>query len=328
MQKGTDPWQTLILIVLLLLFCPRTLGDLVLPSGLYADHGGRLVSLSPTIKKVYATTEAGSFLIYSVEPESIAGWNRGLSPEIEFAILPQYHSLPTLGTWDETFSTIQLDKVLEQDPDLIIHYAPVDQANISLVGKMEEALGIPTILVDNRLQALPDALRFLGQILGREVRGQALGTFVENQLAQMADFQKLQAGYAPIPVHIVSAFGTGHFEDLLNVAGMVEIPVWDNQPPLPDFVLIMPHTIWDPYRVIEEEGYKRIYQIPTFPANWLEPGSIFSLMGLEWLHSIAYPTAYRTDLAETYRAFMEVFFQVNVTPELLEWTLRRSGISY
>jgi iron complex transport system substrate-binding protein len=328
MQKGTHPYQTLVLIVMLLLLYPGTLGDLVLPSGLYADHGERLVSLPPTIKKVYATTEAGSFLVYSVEPESIAGWNRGLSPEIEFAILPQYHSLPTLGTWDETFRTMQLDEVLKQGPDLIIHYAPVDQTNISLAGKMEETLGIPTVLVDNNLSALPDALRLLGQILGKEVRGQALATFVENYLAQMASFQKLQADYAPIPVHIVSSCEPGHFDELLDQAGMVEMPLWDNEPPLPDFVLIMPHIVSDPYRAIEREGHRRIYQIPTFPANWLEPGSIFCLLGLEWLHSIAHSASYTGDLAATYKAFMEVFFQLNVTPELLEWTLRRSGISY
>lgn len=328
MRENTHPCQTLVLIVLLLLFFPKTLGDPVLPFGIYADHGGRVVSLPPTIKKVYATTEAGSFLIYSVEPESITGWNRGLNPDIEFSILPQYHSLPTLGTWDETFHTIQLEAVLKQEPDLVIHYAPVDQINIALVSEIEETLGIPAVLVDNRLQALPDALRFLGQILGREVRGQALATFIENRLGQMENFQRLQMGYAPIPVHIVSSCNPGHFDELLDLAGMTEMSIWDNQPPLPDFVLIMPHTISDPYKAIEGEGHKRIYQIPAFPANWLEPGSIFSLLGLEWLHSIAYPTSYGTDLAETYRAFMEVFFQVNVTPELLEWTLRRSGISY
>ena len=109
---------------------------------------------------------------------------------------------------------------------------------------------------------------------------------------------------------------------------MVEMPVWNDLPPLPDLVLIMPHTIADPYRAIEEDGHKRIYQIPSFPLNWLEPGSIFSLLGLEWLHSIAYPTSYSGELVQTYSTFMEVFFQLDLTPELVAWTLRRSGISF
>ena len=309
---NTRTCQVAMIVIFLVLLFPVTLGNPPFP---------------PALTKVFTTTEAGSFLAYAVDPDSIIHWNRGLSPEIEFAILPPYTDLPAFGTWDETYQTIQVDAVKEAQPDLVIHYAKVNPQNTALVAEIEETLGIPTILVDNRLQALPDALRLLGDLLGKEVRGQALATFVENELAQMADFQRLQAGYAPIPVHIVSSFAAGHFDELLSLAGMVEMPTWDSNPPLPDFVLIMPHTIADPYKAIEKEGHKRIYQIPTFPANWLDPGSIFSLMGLEWLHSIAYPS-YEADLAATYRALMEVFFQLNITPELLQWTLRRSGISY
>lgn len=305
-------YQVTIIVILLVFLLPSALGDPAFP---------------PPLTKIFTTTEAGTFLAYAVDPDSIIHWNRGLSPEIEFAILPPYTNLPALGTWDDVYQTIQVDRVKEKELDLIIHYAAVNDASIALAAEMEETLGIPTILVDNRLEALPAALRLLGELLGKEVRGQALATFVENQLAEMADFQRLQASYAPIPVHIVSSFPAGHFAELLSLAGMVEMPTWDDRPPLPDFVLIMPHTIADPYRAIEREGHKRIYQIPTFPANWLEPGSIFSLMGLEWLHSIGYPS-YSKSLASTYQAFMEIFFQLNITPELLEWTLRRSGISY
>ncbi len=328
MEQSVRWFQIVLLIMLLLLLFPNTLADKALPANTFTDHGGRLVSMPPAIGKVYATTEAGTFLVYALEPEAITGWNRGLSPDLEFFIQPQYHAMPTLGTWNETFQTMQVNDVLGQEPDLIIHFARINEANIALAEDVQEILGIPTILVDSQVQALPDALRQVGKLLGREVRGQALATYVENHLAHMASFQRLQASYAPIPVHIVSSYEAGYFDELLDLAKMVEMPVWNNEPPLPDLVLIMPHTILDPYRSIEEEGYKRLYQIPAYPSSWVEPGSIFSLLGLEWLHTIAYPTTYTSDLAATYKAFMEVFFQVNVTQELLSWTLKRSGISY
>lgn len=327
MKKSTRLGQTACLILLLVCLFPRMLGNAVLPADLCADHGGRLVRIPANVSKVYTTTETGCFVAYALEPHSIIGWNRGLSPELEFAIDPQFHALPTVGTWDETFQTIQNEIIMEQKPDLVIHYASIDANNIALADAIEIALGIPTILVDNRLQALPEALRLLGQLLGKELRGQALAAFVENHLDRISSFQELQVNYAPVPVHIVSSQDPGHFDELLGLARMVEIPTWDNQPPLPDYVLIMPHSVADPYRSIEMDGHKRIYQVPAFPLNWLEPGSIFCLLGLEWLHSIAYPS-YGNDLPATYKAFMEVFFQLNITPELLEWTLRRSGISY
>lgn len=328
MPNHTNRWQVLFLIFLFLFLFPKLSSESILEQTVFLDQGGRTVTLPPVITKVYTTTEAGLFLAYAIDPDSILGWNRGLSPELQFAILPQYHELPTLGSWDERYQTIHLETILELKPDLIIHYAPIDETNQQLADRIEETFRIPTIMVDSRLRTLPESLRLFGQLLGKETRGQALATFVEQRLGYMASFQELQGSYAPIPVHIVSPLRTGYYDELLSLAGMVEMPSWNDQPPLPDLVLIQPHSIADPYRSIEKDGHKRIYQVPAFPQNWLDPGSIFSLLGVEWLHCIAYPNIYKTDLTELYGAFMEIFFQLNLTPELLTWTLRRSGITY
>jgi len=328
MLKDVNLRQALLLVFVVLLLFAENLSESPLPSELVVDHGDRLVEVPDTVHKVYATTEMGTFLAYALEPDSILGWNRGLSPELEFAVLDPYHNLPTLGTWDETYQTIRIDEIARLAPDLIIHYTANNPFNQVLADQIQETLGIPTVLLDNSLASLPDALRLLGHLLGKELRGQALAVFVENHLNKLASFQALHSSYQPIPVHIVSPREPGHFDELLGLAGMVEMPVWNDLPPLPDLVLIMPHTIADPYRAIEEDGHKRIYQIPSFPLNWLEPGSIFSLLGLEWLHSIAYPTSYSGELVQTYSTFMEVFFQLDLTPELVAWTLRRSGISF
>lgn len=328
MHKDVSLWQVLILLLLFLLLFPKVLSVSTLPADLLVDHGNRLVEIPGIVRKIYATTEMGTFLAYALEPDCILGWNRGLSPELGFAVQPQYHALPTLGTWDETYQTMRVSDLQLLAPDLIIHYAPADEINRQLADEVQEMLGVPTVLLDNSLTSLPDALCLLGRLLGKELRGHALATFVQNHLEKLASFQALHSSFQPIPVHIVSPREPGHFDELLALAGMVEMPVWNNEPPLPDLVLIMPHLIADPYREIEKDGHKRIYQIPSFPLNWLEPGSIFSLLGLEWLHSIAYPTTYPGELDKTYAAFMEVFFQIDVTPELLAWTLRRSGISF
>lgn len=328
MQKDSHLWQGLFVTLLLILLLPQSLGESTLPADLVVDHGHRLIEVPALVRKVYSTTEMGTFLSYALEPEAILGWNRGLSPELEFAVLPQYHGLPTLGTWNETYQTIRLYEIQELEPDLIIHYAPSDAFNRALADQIQETLGVPTVLLDDSLLSLPESLRLAGRLLGKEVRGQALASFVENHLAKLAEFQTVHSSFQPIPVHIVSPKDPGYFDEILALAGMVEMPVWSDQPPYPDLVLIMPDSIADPYRAIERDGHKRIYQIPAFPLNWLEPGSLFRILGLEWLHSIAYPTAYTGDLAETYREFMEVFFQIDVTSELLAWTLRRSGISY
>ncbi|HHY09185.1 MAG TPA: hypothetical protein GX528_01320 [Firmicutes bacterium] len=316
-----------ILIIVILLLFARPTQDQKVGWAPLVDHSGREITLPSHVEKIYATTESGLFLVYSLQPEAIIGWNRGLNPYLEFAVEPRFHCLPTLGSWDHEFKTIRTDLVLEQQPDLIVHYAPVDSFNMLLAAEIQETLGIPTVLIDNSLPALPAALRFMGEILGKEARGSALAAFVENHLARAQDFLTVTEGFGEIPIHIISPYPFGYFDSLLELAGMVEVEP-RGEGALPDFVLVMPHSVQDPYSELEKAGYKRIYQIPSFPTEWLDPTSIFGLLGLEWLLSIAYPNFYAADLGETYKLFMEVFFEVKVTSAILEWTLRRSGISY
>lgn len=319
--------RTLLVILLLLLFAPPTQDQKIglIPQ---VDHFGREISLPSPVEKIYATTESGLFLVYALEPEAIIGWNRGLNPYLEFAVEPRYHHLPTLGSWNHEYKTIRKDLVLDLQPDLIIHYAPVDNFNMLLAEEIQETLGIPTVLIDNNLESLPHALRYAGELLQKETRGNALAAFVENHLRRAENFVEITERYAKIPVHIMSEYPAGYFDGLLGLAGMIEVEPSSKLGSFPDFVLIMPHSIKDPYLELEKAGYKRIYQIPTFPLEWVDPTSIFGLLGLEWLLSIAYADFYAADLGETYRGFMEVFFDVKVTPSMLEWTLRRSGISY
>lgn len=329
MKRVFQCGQIFILVCLTILIFSKTTQDKPFAGGTpLTDDRGEVINLPQKVTKVFATTEAGLFAVYALEPEAILGWNRGLSPQLEFAIDRKYHNLPTLGTWDQHFETINADLIVELQPDLILHYATNNSANKELAKQMEARFSVPVMLIDNSLQNLPAALQILGQVLGQEPRGKVLATYVENRLEYAHQFQALRTNYGPIPVHLVSPQPEGYFNELLALAGMKEMIDWNNQPPFPDFVLVLPHSVADPYRVIEKDGHKRIYQVPNFPTNWLEPGSIFSLLGLEWLLSIAYPTEYLLDLPESYRLFMEVFFQVNVTPELLNWTLRRSGISF
>ena len=84
MKKSTRLGQTACLILLLMCLFPRMLGNAVLPADLCADHGGRLVRIQLMSAK-YTTTETGCFVAYALEPHSIIGWNRGLSPRLEFA---------------------------------------------------------------------------------------------------------------------------------------------------------------------------------------------------------------------------------------------------
>ena len=71
MHKDVSLWQVLILLLLFLLLFPKVLSVSTLPADLLVDHGDRLVEIPGIVRKIYATTEMGTFLAYALEPDCI-----------------------------------------------------------------------------------------------------------------------------------------------------------------------------------------------------------------------------------------------------------------
>ena len=168
--------------ITLVLMLPQTLApphDL----GTVTDHVGRSVPVPPRINKVYATTQAGSLLVYALNPELLLGWNVSLSPSLEFILGSPARELPVLGTWDQVYKTIHLDLIAALQPDIVVHVATPDLPTLELVQQVEEELGIPTVVVDGSLEAIPLTLRFLGELVGRTVRADVLALYAQNILA-------------------------------------------------------------------------------------------------------------------------------------------------
>lgn len=336
MMAGYGKWIVPLIILILLLLLPRGTYEAVMKTQEITDHVGRTVSVPSRINKVYGTTQEASFLIYAIEPQAIIGWNRGLSPDLEFFIQDQYHHLPTIGTWNEEYETAQISIIKEIQPDLVIHLAPADLPNMLLVEEIQTELEIPTILIDSSLLSLPAALRLVGNLLDKEIRGNTLAVYAENTLQRIETLGKNLRAVEKASVYVVSETDTDYLEELLAYAGIMELPKLDT-PQNPDFMLVMPHTITDPYRKITHDPQlahigaiadQRVYEIPTLPLNWLGPNSLCRLLGVEWLISIAYPAYYSVDFAEIFVEFMDVFYEKNVSPEMLHWIFERSGTFY
>ena len=324
------------LVILLLVLLPQITNDSAVETLEITDHVGRTVSIPSHIQKVYGTTQGASFLIYAIEPQAVIGWNRGLSPDLEFFINPQYHDLPTVGTWNHEYQTAQIAMLKEIQPDLIIHLAPADLPNILLVDEIQAELEIPTILMDSSLPSMPAALRMVGSLLNKDIRGNTLAMYTENTLQRIEAFKEEWSIIQKTSAYVVSETDTSYLEELLAHAGIMELPKLD-APQTPDIILVMPHSITDPYQKIKDDPQlahigaiadDRVYEIPTLPLNWLGPDSLCRLLGLEWLISLAYPEHYTVDFPEIFVEFMDVFYEKRVSPEMLQWIFERSGTFY
>ncbi len=291
------------------------------------DHVGRSVPVPHKIEKVYATTESGSLLVYALDPELLLGWNVDPSPTWEFVLGNKSRALPILGSWDKVYKTIHLDHIAALQPDLVLHVAVPDLPTLDLVEQVEQELGIPTIVVDGSLEAIPKTLRWLGKLLGRDVRGGILAMYADNTLARLTSFREGLSG-SPARTYVVGNTGKVDLADAFRLAGLREAGL--NQNPI-HMVLIVPDPILDlrwemrknpPLEISGLVAEGKVYQIPTVPTNWLTPGSLFRLLGVEWLAQAAYPELYTEDLPEKFAEFMEVFYEVRLPEKVAEATLK------
>lgn len=292
-----------------------------------ADHVGRTVLIPHRIEKVYATTESGSLLVYALDPDLLLGWNTDLSPTWEFVLGSKARALPVLGTWDQVYKTIQLDRIAELKPDIVLHVAVPDLPTLDLVHQVEAELGIPTVVVDGTLEAIPRTLRWVGELFGREVRGDILALYAETILNNLRAFRENLPG-EPRRAHVVGNTAKVDLSDALPLAGITAAPSTEQTSHM---VLIVPDPILDLRREIEKNppshlaqliAAGRVYQIPTVPANWLSSGSLLRLLAVEWLAQTAYPDMYDVDLKARFQEFMEVFYEVRLPDQVAKNTLK------
>jgi len=311
-------------VVSLVLVLPRELAPPNNPR-IVTDHVGRQVPVPPRIGKVYATTESGSMLVYALDPNLLAGWNTDLSPTWQFVLGEKAQSLPVLGTWNQVYKTANLDRIAALQPDIVLHVAVPDLPTLELVDQVETELGIPTVVVDGSLEAIPQALRFVGELLGPQVRADILALYAENILTSLSSLRQVLPANAR--AYVVGDTAKTDLADCLGTAGIIRTDTGRNRP---DMVLIIPDSIRDLRRELEKDGPADIaplladgkaYELPTVPTNWLTPGSLFRLLGIEWLASKAYPTLYPVDLVSRFEEFMEVFYEVKLPEKVAEITL-------
>jgi iron complex transport system substrate-binding protein len=203
-------------------------------------------------------------------------------------------------------------------------------------------MGIPVLHIDSGSPGdYPKALRFLGDLLGRKARGEALAAYAEQTLAAIAQ------GVASIPpdkrltVYYAEG-GDGLYTDgkgslhtqVLELAGGVNVhpapqtrlygmdkvtmeTVLGYAPQIilaqdakcRDMILASP--LW---RTIPAVRDGRVLNIPDLPLNWFDrPPSFMRLLGVKWLAHTLYPDVFPYDMVRETRDFFKLFWDKDLT---------------
>ena len=305
------------------------------------DMTGRRVTVPDVIRQVFGTSPPATYMVYAMDPGMLAGLNSPLTQSEKQYIDPRLQPLPVIGGWFGQGRVSNLETLIEVRPDILLTWMFQQSA---LNAKIEAALkpfGIPVVYI--RLESLADypaAFRFLGGLLDRRERAEALCRYAEQTLEQVArvaatlpDGDRVSVYYAEGADGLSTECHSSIHAQLIPLSGgenphrcsdsstfgmqkvsMEQVLEYNPQVIIAHeplfFTAIQTDSKWKTIRAVRDG---RIYRIPSAPFNWFDrPPSFMRLLGVRWLAHQLYPDAYPIDLIAETRNFYQLFLNVSL----------------
>lgn len=120
------------------------------------DSAGRRVEVPARVERVYPAGVPAAIFLYTLAPEKMLGWMRALGPDERAFVPARFADLPTLGRLTGRGNTVNVEAVLAARPDLVLDYGSGTETYRSLADRVQQQTGIPYLLFDGSLSAIPD----------------------------------------------------------------------------------------------------------------------------------------------------------------------------
>jgi len=306
------------------------------------DMVGRKVTLPDSIRKVYAPSPYGSYIMYSIDPSMLAGLNLPIKDEDMKYFPKAVQNLPVIGSVGGQGQAANIEVLLKAKPDLLIMWSANRSAINDRSAESLKKLNTPfAYAVAESLSDYPDVYQFLGKVLKREKRTKQLSNYSRNTLNEIKDIvNRIPAGKRPTVYYAEGVDGLStecndsiHVE-LLKLAGDTDVhrchtschkgfeKVSIEQVMLysPDVIIAQEKVFYDKvfkdpvWRNVKAVREGRVYLIPRHPFNWFDrPPSFMRILGLKWLTNILYPREYNIDIVKEAREFYRLFLGVELS---------------
>ncbi len=316
------------------------------------DMSGRQVVVPREVKKVFATTNICSLLVYTIDPAKLAGINnRPTAGEKKYAGA-NYTKLPILGNIGQG-NQANNEKILHISPDLIVTALTTDtdkETVMAAADQLQSQLGIPVVVIDGRLEKMAGTYEFLGSLLGEEERGRELGTYCDRKIAWITRLvsgipadRRVRVYYALGSAGLATApAGSRHTEVLDLVNGLNVAAVKLGPETGQAMVSLEQVLLWNPDIIIagNEKGSEKsggfadyarnnedwqnvravktgqVYEIPNSPYNWFDrPPSVNRVIGIIWLANLLYPDVVQVDMVAETKEFYDKFYHYQLTDQ-------------
>jgi len=303
------------------------------------------VPTADNIHKVFFTSALAEVYICCLCPDLMGGTATKFDSH-NLPFLPDgVEKLPYLGTLHEN-AQIDRESLLTEGIDIIFSISGVanTEYNVSEAIDLQEQTNIPTLLVDGSFTKIPDAFRYLGDILGRQARAEELASFCERSYASVRDAvaaipesDRITVYYAEGPEGLqtepeTSEHMLGFLEGGALCAakceetyggGMTDVSLeqvlkwdpevivaWDEETRGGAAESIKTDRSWQQIKAVKDG---RVYAMPNEPWAWCDrPPGVNRIIGIHWIANMLYPEAYDVDMVQIAKEYFQVMYQKDI----------------
>jgi iron complex transport system substrate-binding protein len=306
------------------------------------DATGRTVQVPDRIERVMPAGQPAAVLLYTIAPEKMVGWPHSPGPAAKSLLGASFAELPALPPLVRD-GKVQTEQIKAVRPDVILDYGSTSPRYTDRATMVQEAAGIPVLLLDGKLERTPEIYRLLGAVLGAEERAADLATAAERLIAITRERAQARREAGPIRVYyarsadgLTTATAASSLGDVLRLVDLVNVAdgagtgelshvtrdqvyAWN-----PDIVVTNNPEFWKARQGLDWASLPavaqgRVYLAPALPFGWIdEPPSVNRLLGLLWAGHTLYPAVYPEDLRAEARDFYRRFYRIELDDEQFE----------
>ena len=311
----------------------------------FTDSVGRTLSVPANITKIAVSGPLTQIYILPLAGDMLVGVSRRFSEDAQKYLPEEIYQKTEIGQLYGGKGELDLEALLSVAPDVVIDVGEAKKTIKEDLDSLTEQTGIPFLHIDATVMTAPEAYRTLGQLLGREEKGNELADYCQSILDNVEEMmQKVDAdGNRKSLLYLlgdsgcnVLAEGSFHaetvntmgrnlavLEDVVskgsgNEVDLEQILNWN-----PDVILFSSDSIYDEvkdmeaWQALDAISSGNYYEAPSAPYGWLSsPPSVQRYLGLLWLGELLYPEYVNYDLESAVKEYYELFYGCELTDEM------------
>ena len=309
----------------------------------FVDDLGHEIEITEEVTAIVPSGQLAQVMLMGIAPDLMVGLGGKLYNDMaEF--IPDYDRLSQLTYFGTVLGAADLDveALASTNAQLVIDMGYTKNGYEEELADTQELTGITCVFIEAGLDNYGEAIRKLGQLLGREEKAEEMATWCEevyeralsimekvgdnkvNGIYSLGDGglnviaeSQSQAEVINLVMNNLAVIENASGKGSGNTVNMEQIALWN-----PDFVIFGDDGLYE--AAAEDAAWSQINAIangnyvesPNSPHNWtVAPPACQRYLALLWLPSILYPEYCDYDLQEEVTEYYELFYGCTLTDE-------------